>query len=205
MNRNNSNNDSDDDNEEARRRAEEAARQKKMDEEAQAKREEEEARKREEKAARLMKEQEAAQAKKDKERTEEEPAARRTESELESNNKTNKTDVITTPISMTAQEEKFLQAIRVTKKSSSTDQDDVTNEADDVDEATGLRKRTVDAIMKLYSSNMYKPDLEGIKDHKHEHYMLDLLYKNDHTILDEERDDGGIDSYYRGNSNDRTD
>ena len=26
--------------------------------------------------------------------------------------------------------------------------------------------------------------------------MLDLLYKNDHTILDDERDDGGIDSYY---------
>ena len=169
MNRNNSNNDSDDDNEEARRRAEEAARQKKMDEEAQAKREEEEARKREEKAARLMKEQEAAQAKKDKERTEEEPAVRRTGSELESKNNTTKTDVITTPISMTAQEEKFLQAIRVTKKSSSTDQDDETNEADDVDEATGLRSRTVDAIMTLYSSNMYKPDLVGIKDHKHEH------------------------------------
>ena len=97
---------------------------------------------------------------------------------------------------MTAQEEKFLQAIRVTKKNSSSEQDDEADEASGVDEATRLRQITVDSITKLYSSNMYKPDLTGIKDHKHEHYMLDLLYKNDHTILDEERDDGGIDSYY---------
>ena len=144
----------------------------------------------------MKREKEEAQAKKDKERSEEEPVVRQTEGGLESNNNTNKANVITTPISMIAQEEKFLQAIRVTKKKSSSDQDDEMEEADDVDEATGFRKMTVDAITNLYSSNMYKPDLTGIKDHKHEHYMLDLLYKNDHTILDEERDDGGIDSYY---------
>ena len=89
---------------------------------------------------------------------------------------------------MTAQEEKCLQAIRVTKKKSSSDQDNEADEAGDVDEATGLRQITEDSITKLYSSNMYKPDLTGIKDHKHEHYMLHLLYKNDHTILDEERE-----------------
>ena len=174
MNRNNSNNDTDDDDEEATKRAEEAAR---------LKREEEEARKQAEETARLKREEEEAQAKKDKERSEEEPVMRQIASGLESNNNTNKANVITTPISMTAQEEKFLQAIRVTKKKSSSN----------MDEATGFRKMTVDAIKNLYSSNMYKPDLTGIKDHKHEHYMLDLLYKNDHTILDEERDDGSID------------
>ena len=179
MNRNNSNNDTDDDEEEARKRAEEAAR---------LKREEDEARKRAEEAARRKKEEEEAQAKKDKERTEEEPVVRRTESELESNNNMNKANVLTTPISMTPQEQKFLQAIRVTRKKSRSDLDDEVEEADDVDEATKLRKITVDAITKLYSSNMYKQDLTGIKDHKHEHYMLDLLYKNDHTILDEERE-----------------
>ena len=165
MNRNNSNNDTDDDEEEARKRAEEAAR---------LKREEDEARKRAEEAARRKKEEEEAQAKKDKERTEEEPVVRRTESELESNNNMNKANVLTTPISMTPQEQKFLQAIRVTRKKSRSDLDDEVEEADDVDEATKLRKITVDAITKLYSSNMYKPDLTGIKDHKHEHYMLTL-------------------------------
>ena len=212
MNRNNSNNDSDNDKEEARKRAEEAARRqkeeddarKRAEEAARRKKDEDEARKRAEEAARQKKEEddakkraeEAAQQKRDEEEAQAKKDKGRPENELASNNNTNKNDVITTPISMTAQEEKFLRAIRVTKKSSSTEQDDEVEEADDVDEATKLRKITVDAITKLYSSNMYKPDLTGIKDHKHEHYMLDLLYKNDHTILDEERDDGGIDSYY---------
>ena len=136
MNRNNSNNDSDNDEEEARKRAEEAARRKKEEDEARKraeeaarqKKEEDDAKKRAEEAAQQKRDEEEAQAKKDKERP---------ENELASNNNMNKTDVMTTPISMTAQEEKFLRAIRVTKKSSSTEQDDEGEEADDVDVCYG--------------------------------------------------------------------
>ena len=190
MNRNNSNNDTDDDDEEAKKRAEEAARLKK---------EEEEAKKLEEEAAQRRREEEDAQKKKKQadEQSDEEPQITRIVHDSTKNaNDTPKDNVLTTPISMTAQEEKFLRAIQVTRKSSSSDQEQEAKKAKEVDEETGLRQLTVDAIMDLYSSNMYKPKLTGIKDHKHEHYMLDLLYKNEHTILDDEREDGGTDSYY---------